>query len=359
MGIRKIIHIDMDAFYASVEQRDNPELKGKPVVVGGRPEGRGVVASASYEARRAGVRSAMSARKAAQLCPQAIFVRPTFSKYKEASRQIHQIFRSATDQVEPLSLDEAYLDVTENHWGEPSATQVAARLRSRVLEEVGLTASAGVAPNKFLAKLASDLHKPNALVVIPPSQVDAFVEKLDVEKLWGVGPSTARKLHALGLPTTRELRRCPPQLMNHYFGRFGIFLLGLSRGEDPRPVRTDREPKSRGAETTFAQDTIDISQLRNTLTDLASRVAASLKRTGRKGQTVTLKLRYRDFTTITRSRTLPQSFEDRDSITQTAFALLEGTEAGRRPVRLIGVSVSHFSNEVSPPADSRQLRMEI
>ncbi len=336
----------MDAFYASVEQRDNPSLRGKPVVVGGTPEGRGVVASASYEARRFGVRSAMSARKAIQLCPGAIFVRPAFPKYKEASRRIHAIFESVTELVEPLSLDEAYLDVTRNLWGESLASRIAGGIRARIFSELGLTASAGVAPNKFLAKLASDLRKPNGLVVIPPERIADFVAALPVEKLWGVGPATARKLHALGLITTREIRQCPPQLMEHYFGRFGGFLSGLARGEDPRPVRPDREPKSRGAETTFSDDTRDLEQLRVTLRELAAKVAQGLERSGHRGQTVTLKLRYHDFSTITRSRTFPKPLDGAAAIAAAAIALLEtATEAGRRAVRLVGVSISHFGAE--------------
>lgn len=251
----------MDAFYASVEQRDDFRLRGRPVIVGGSPEGRGVVASCSYEARRFGVRSAMSSAKAYRLCPDAVFVRADFSKYKEASRRIREIFLSATDLVEPLSLDEAYLDVTVNKRGEPLASRLAANLRAEIKETLGLTASAGVAPNKFLAKLASDMRKPDGLMVISPDRVAEVLAKLPVEKLWGVGPSTARKLHALGLLTTAELRSCPRPLLEHHFGRFGGFLHGLAHGEDHREVRADREPKSRGSETTFERDLLDVDEL--------------------------------------------------------------------------------------------------
>jgi DNA polymerase-4 len=347
--MRKIIHVDMDAFYASVEQRDRPELRGRPVVVGGNPESRGVVCSASYEARRFGIRSAMASRMAARLCPQAVFVRPDFSKYKEASRRIREIFYDVTDLVEPLSLDEAYLDVTQNKLNEVSATRIAQGIRKRIQDELGLTASAGVAPNKFLSKIASDLNKPNGLFVIPPERVNAFVEKLPVEKLWGVGPATAKRLNALGIFTTEDLRKRPKAVLIKEVGSFGGFLHSLAFGEDPREVHPHREPKSSGSETTFENDIQDLAVLSETIRELSDDVARSLIRIARRGQTITLKLRYADFKTITRSRTLPRPCADVETISATACDLMNtATDAGRRPVRLVGVTMSHLVDESHP-----------
>lgn len=341
--MRKIIHVDMDAFYASIEQRDSPQLKGKPVVVGGSPEGRGVVASASYEARKFGIRSAMSARAALNLCPRVTFVRPNFAKYKEASRQLRAIFFDVTELVEPLSLDEAYLDVTENKLSEPSATRIAQYVRARIEKELGVTASAGVAPNKFLAKIASDVKKPNGLFVIAPHQVRQFVESLAVERLWGVGPATAKKLNARGFFTTADLRRVSRDDLERQLGSFGGFLHGLAHGEDPRKVHYDREPKSRGSETTFDKDTADLAQLARVIDELAEDVARSLAKCERRGHTVTLKIRYSDFSTITRSRTLPAPTAEKDRIGAVAKELLElSPQAGKRALRLLGISLGNL-----------------
>ena len=341
--VRKIIHVDMDAFYASVEQRDNPDLQGKPLVVGGSPTGRGVVTSPSYEARKFGVRSAMSARQAIQLCPRAVFVRPRFEAYKQASKTLRKIFREITDLVEPLSLDEAYLDVTENRLGEPSAKRLAIYLRSRIRGQLNLTASAGVAPNKFLAKIGSDWNKPDGLCVIAPKDVEKFLEKLPVEKLWGVGPATAKRLHARGLHTTADIRACRLQRLLNDFGKFGVFLQKLSRGEDNRRVCAYRSAKSRGSERTFEKDIHDLKLLKEKLYRLADEVSLSVTKMDRRAQTVTLKVRYRDFTTITRSRTLEVPFQDTATIFETAWDLMvHHTQAGQRPVRLIGVSLHNF-----------------
>lgn len=346
---RKIIHVDMDAFYSSVEQRDRPELKGKPVVVGGSPKSRSVVCAASYEARRFGIRSAMSCAKAARLCPEAIFIPPDFSRYVAVSRQIHEIFDSVTELVEPLSLDEAYLDVTRNKLGEPLARQIAIHVKDRIRNETGLTASAGVGPSKFIAKIASDLRKPDGLVVIPPEKVAQFVEKLDIEKLWGVGPATAKRLHELGIWNTADVRRAGLQEMERILGGFGTFLHGLALGHDPREVHAERESKSSGSETTFEKDILDRDVLIATISELSDEIAEDLRKMKRPGRTVTLKVKYADFTTITRSRTLKRFVDSADVIAEVASRLLiESTDAGSRPARLVGVTVSNLWSENEP-----------
>lgn len=339
----------MDAFFASVEQLDSPELKGKPVIVGGSPEKRGVVAAASYEARRFGVRSAMSAAAARRLCPQGIFVYPRFKRYSELSEQIQQIFKDVTPLVEPLSLDEAYLDVTENNLGEPLARKVAIHIKERIKNEVGLTASAGVGPNKFIAKLASDLRKPDGLVVVPPEKVAEFIADLAVERFWGVGPKTAEKLKALGLHTARDIRARPPDALTAVLGKFGTFLHQLAHGVDERRVETDRPASSCGSETTFERDTLSVYDLEQTLSELALEVSAGLVQLARPARTVTLKVRYSDFKTITRSRTLAIHTDDALTLTQIAHDLLNrSTDAGRRPIRLIGITASHLYDPLTP-----------
>ncbi len=346
---RKIIHVDMDAFFASVEQRDHPELRGKPLVVGGDPRRRGVVAAASYEARKFGVRSAMSAAQAQRLCPHLVFVPPRMERYREVSRTIQAIFHAVTPLVEPLSLDEAYLDVTDNALGEPLAGRVALWLKREIRDAVELTASAGVGPSKLIAKIASDLDKPDGLVVIPPERVLAFLKDLPVERLWGVGPATATRLRTLGLRTAGDLREVPPQVLEQELGKYGRFLYGLAHGDDPRPVQPHREPKSRGSETTFDRDVTSIERLVEVIGAQAREVAENLRALRRPGRTVTLKVRYADFTTITRSRTLPAVTDDADLVAATAADLLRtATEAAQRPVRLIGVSVSGFADPDAP-----------
>jgi DNA polymerase-4 len=351
---RRIIHLDMDAFYASVEQRDDPALRGTPVAVGGRPESRGVVAAASYEARAFGVRSAMPMARALRLCPDLRVVRPDFARYRAVSRQVMAILRSCTPLVEPLSLDEAYLDVTENLWGEPLATEVARRLKARIREETGLTASAGVAPNKFLAKIASGWQKPDGLTVIPPERVERFLERLPVEALWGVGPVTARKLRALGIERLVQVRSSDDATLRRAVGSLADWLKRLSRGDDPREVTPHRPWKSLSAENTYAEDLQDLNEMRAELERLARRVAASLERKRLRARTVTIKVRYADFTTVTRSHSARLPTHRAAEIAARAVALLERTAAGRRPVRLLGVGAHGIvaANGLAPqPAD--------
>ncbi|MDH4021746.1 MAG: DNA polymerase IV [Gammaproteobacteria bacterium] len=334
---RRIIHLDMDAFYASVEQRDDPQLRGRPVAVGGSPESRGVVAAASYEARVFGVRSAMPMARALRQCPDLVIVRPDFSRYRAASRQVMAILRSATPLVEPLSLDEAYLDVTENLWGEPLATEVAKGLKRRIRAELSLTASAGVAPNKFLAKIASGWQKPDGLTVVSPERVEAFLQKLPVEALWGVGPVTAKKLRAIGIRRLVEVRTADPALLAATVGSLADWLKRLARGDDPRAVSPDRPWKSVSAETTYAEDLRDLATMTAELGRLAGRVAASLNNKSLGARTVTIKVRFSDFSTVTRSHTGPTPTADAALLGQRAVMLLGRTEAATRPVRLLGV----------------------
>ena len=339
----------MDAFYTSVEQRDRPELQGKPVIVGGDPKKRGVVAACSYEARKFGIHSAMSAAKAQRLCPHAIFLYPDFNRYRAVSEQIRAIFESITPLVEPLSLDEAYLDVTENSLNEPLASKVAEHIRQRIKTELNLTASAGVGPSKFIAKIASDLKKPNGLVVIPPEKVQAFVEKLPVEKLWGVGPATAARLHALGLFSAGDIKRASLHELRASLGKFGDFLYDLSHGKDDREVSPERERKSLGTESTFEKDIVDARVLEECLEEQAQELSESLKSDGILGRTVTLKVKYSDFKSITRSQTLMKATEDHRVIFKTARELLRtGTDAGIRSIRLIGISMSGFLDLSEP-----------
>jgi len=349
MTPRKIIHLDMDAFYASVEQRDHPEWRNRPVIVGGSPKGRGVVCSASYEARKFGVKSAIPCSQAYRLCPQAVFVHPSFEKYKEASQRIHALFHEVTPLVEPLSLDEAYLDVTENSLREPLAGKIAIHLQKRIFEETGLTASAGVAPNKFLAKIASDLRKPRGLVIIPPDRVWEFVDRLPVEKLWGVGPKTASRLHGFGIRTAADIRNYTVQEMEAWVGSFGRFLHELAHGKDDRPVETGWDPKSRGAERTFSRDVLDLAQMHGELEDLAHELARDLKKIDRVGRTLTLKVKYHDFSVVTRSITHAPGLFLADDLLRLALELLQKTDAGAKAVRLLGLSVKGF--EVSKPME--------
>jgi DNA polymerase IV len=346
---RKIIHVDMDAFYASVEQRDDPRLRGRPVIVGGSPDSRGVVAACSYEARTFGVRSAMPTSKAARLCPSAVFVRPRMSRYVQVSQQIRGIFRSVTDLVEPLSLDEAYLDVTVNHVGEALAGRLAREIKQAIKAQTGLTASAGVGPNKLVAKIASDVNKPDGLCIVPPEDVLDFLAPLPVTRLWGVGPKTAERLATLNVKTVADVRRLDPTLLEERLGRYGAFLYALAFGDDPRAVEASRAPKSRGSETTFASDVTELSVLLETLRGLCDEVALELSGEELRARTVTLKLRYADFTTITRSRTLERAVRDAEGLFHTARELLlGGTEAGAIPVRLIGVSAATLLSQEVP-----------
>jgi DNA polymerase-4 len=342
----------MDAFYASVEQRDDPSLRGKPLVVGGQPNQRGVVAAASYEARAFGVHSAMSMAHAVRLCPSLTIVRPNFTRYKAASQAVFALFREVTALVEPLSLDEAYLDVTENAWHEPLATTVAKRLKERIRAETGLTASAGVAPNKFLAKIASGWKKPDGLTVISPERVEPFLQKLPVDALWGVGPVTAKKLRARGIERLVDVRATDPVVLREAVGSLSDWLRQLAQGIDERPVVPNRETKSSGSENTYPEDLTDLNQIREEIVEMAAHVVSWLARKSFLARTVTIKVRYDDFTTITRSHTAPPT-RDSDALVARAVQLLDKTDAGRRPVRLLGVSVHNFcgDSDLIQPSD--------
>ncbi len=335
--MRKIVHLDMDAFYASVEQRDNPALRGQPVAVGGSPEGRGVVAAASYEARAFGVRSAMPMARALRLCPKLVIVRPDFRTYRAVSEEIRQIMLSCTPLVEPLSLDEAYLDVTENAWNEPLAQVVASRLKKQIFETTGLTASAGVAPNKFLAKIASGWRKPDGLTVVAPERVEAFLQKLPVGALWGVGPVTEKKLKEIGIHGVVDIRNADPEALHRAVGSLAEWLQQLARGEDPREVTPHRPTKSISEESTYAHDLVELDVMRGEIDGMARRVAADLERKSLTARTVTIKVRYPDFTTVTRNHTSEPATRDPSEIAQRALALLDKTDAARRFVRLLGV----------------------
>ncbi|MDP6370937.1 MAG: DNA polymerase IV [Vicinamibacterales bacterium] len=354
---RRIVHVDMDAFYASVEQRDDPSLAGKPVAVGGRPERRGVVAAASYEAREFGVRSAMAMARAVRLCPALVIVRPDFSKYRAVSKEVFEIFREATRLVEPLSLDEAYLDVTVNAWGEPLATTVAKRIKAHILERTRLTASAGVAPNKFIAKIASGWQKPDGLTVVPHARVEAFLQKLPVEALWGVGPVTAGKLRARGIERLVDVRDVELDALRGIVGSWAESLQRLAWGHDDRPVVVNRPSKSAGSERTFAEDLIDLDTIRAEIDGLARRGADWLARSGRTARTVTIKVRYGDFTTITRRHTASPPTRDAEEIVRRALGLLDRTDAGVRAVRLLGVTMHNLTADDEPAPVDRLPRL--
>ena len=337
--MRRIVHLDMDAFYASIEQRDCPALRGKPVAVGGRPQARGVVAAASYEARAFGVRSAMPMARALRLCPELVIVPPDFERYRRVSSQVMAILRACTPLVEPLSLDEAYLDVTENAWGEAFGSRVARRLKQQIVEETGLTASAGVAPNKFLAKIASGYRKPDGLTVISPERVESFLQELPVEALWGVGPVTARKLRGLGIRRLMQIRTADVQLLRDTVGSLADWLRQLAQGDDPRPVVPDRESKSSSTENTYTHDLLDADAIRAELDRMARENAEWLARRRLAARTVTIKVRYADFRTVTRSHTLSRPTSDADLIASWAVELAARTQAGTKAVRLLGVRV--------------------
>jgi DNA polymerase IV len=340
--VRRILHIDMDAFYASVEQRDNPGLRGKPVVVGGDPTKRGVVAAASYEARAYGVRSAIPMSRAVRLCPSLVIVRPDFEKYRAVSQQVFAIYRAVTPLVEPLSLDEAYLDVTRNAWGEALGVTVAKRIKQAIKDETQLTASAGVAPNKFLAKIASGWQKPDGLTVIAPERVETFLHGLPVDALWGVGPKTAARLRAQGIEKLVDVRSRSVEDLRRIVGSAAEWLRDLSLGIDDRPVDPTEQRKSAGSECTYEHDLTDASRIAAEIDAMAREAAEWLARRGVFARTVVIKVRYDDFTTITRSHSEAAPTRDAEAIARRAVTLLEKTEAGRRPVRLLGVSVHNL-----------------
>ncbi len=333
----------MDAFFAAIEQRDHPEYVGKPIIVGGNPSGRGVVATASYEARKFGIKSAMPAAQAKRLCPQAIFLKPNFKQYSDASDEIHAIFRKYTAVVESAGLDEAYLDVTENSLKIDDPVLLAKMIQQHIRAATRLSASCGVAPNKFLAKIASDMKKPFGLTVVFPNQVQVFLKDLSVRKIPGVGPKTEKELEHLNIRTVSDLLQKSREELAGLFGKWGHVLHERARGIDHSPVEPYGEPKQIGSEETFERDYLDMTKLEAQLVKLADEVSYYLKQSGVRAKTVTLKVKYSDFTVITRSRTLTQLFDDGDMMAKEAIALLRTkTEAGRRPIRLLGVSASHF-----------------
>lgn len=339
---RRILHLDMDAFYASVEQRDRPDLKGRPVIVGGAVE-RGVVASASYEARKFGVRSAMPTAQALRLCPQAILIKPRFERYDEVSRQVRRIFLTYTPLVEPLSLDEAFLDVTSVERLFGPAEQIAREIKRVIREQTGLTCSVGVSFNKSLAKLASDLCKPNGLLAMDERKADAVLPGLPVGRLWGVGPATEKKLHELGLRTIGDIQKISPEELVRRFGRSGAQLYALARAIDDRPVEPQHETKSISRETTFLEDLTDRDELRRVLVELSEEVGRDLRKEGLIGRTVHLKVRFADFTTITRSQTLPLPLKSTIVLWQEIEKLLDAKVTLSQGVRLLGVGVSNLS----------------
>ena len=347
-----LIHIDMDEFFAAVEVLDYPELVGKAVIVGGNPQGRGVVSTANYAARKFGVHSAMPMAQAIRLCPQAVVRRGRMARYQEISTQIHAIFARYTPEIEPLSLDEAFLEVSgsEKLFGSP--VQIGRRIKEEILRELGLIASVGVAPTKFLAKIASDLDKPDGFVFVAPEQVQAFLDPLPVARLWGVGKVTGAVFERLGIRTIGQVRQQSPQLMQRYFGNMGAHLLELANGIDPRPVVSERQAKSISNETTFPVDVVDAEVLRAKLMGLCEQVSGRLRQQGLKGRTVQLKLRYPDFQTLSRARRLPQASDHTDDIWQTCWQLFRDNWRSGQVIRLIGMGVSGLDE--AAPATSQQ-----
>ena len=345
MNLRKILHVDMDAFYASVEQRDDPTLQTKPVVVGGKPNSRGVVCAASYEARKFGIHSAMPMAEAFRRCPDAVFLPVNMPKYHEVSLQIRQIFMTYTPIVEPLSLDEAFLDVTGSTSLFGSANTIGLTIKQRIQQELNLTASVGVASNKFLAKLASDLQKPDGFVVVQPNRITAFLDPLSVERIWGVGKKTAEQLHKLNIKTVRDLRRLELGYLTQLFGVLGSQLYQLAQGIDDRPVESDRVTKSIGRETTFATNIVDRDLLETELLKLAVDVGRRLRKEALRGKTITMKVRYDDFRTVSRSHTLSQATDLDDVIFKESCNLFREISL-KQPLRLIGLTLHNLTDKL-------------
>jgi DNA polymerase-4 len=339
-SLRKIIHIDMDAFYAAVEQRDNPAYRNRPVVVGGKPDSRGVVATCSYEARRFGIHSAMPSSHAYRLCPQALFIKPRFDVYRQVSADIHRVLAYYSEQIEPLSLDEAYLDVTGSVLFNGSATLLAQRIKQHIFRETQLIASAGVSYNKFLAKIASDLDKPDGLFLIAPEQAQAFVEKLPIGKFHGIGPATERKMRDLGIETGLELKATPLQLLQQHFGKAAHHYYDIARGIDRRPVNAHRDRKSVGVETTFAEDIGDEQEIRRYLRQMLRQALAKLADKRLCAYTLTIKVKFQNFEQITRSRTVSEAVADNPINLLLIAELVKDTGIGDRKVRLLGVTLS-------------------
>lgn len=355
---RKIIHIDMDSFYASVEQRDAPELKGKAIAVGGSPEGRGgVVATASYEARKYGVHSAMSSKKAQQLCPHLIFLYPRFAVYKEVSRQIRAIFGRYTDLIEPLSLDEAYLDVTDDKLGIGSAIDIANEIKQAIKDELNLTASAGVSINKFVAKVASGMNKPDGITFIGPSKVEQFIEQLPVEKFHGVGKVTSGKMKERGLHTGADLKRLTEAELVHLFGKSGRFFYRIVRGIDNRKVEPNQETKSIGAEDTFSYDLFELTEMNEELEKIAGIVFKRMSLYQLYGRTLTIKIKFSDFKQITRSKSFGEGIDALAMVIEVAQSLLAATDLQDRKIRLLGISVSNFGNSGDSVTTAYQQRL--
>jgi len=346
MDCRKIIHVDMDAFYASVEQRDNPKLKGKPVIVGGPAESRGVVSTCSYEARKFGVHSAMPSAHARRLCPEGIFIRPRFHAYSEASSIIRSIFHEYTDLVEPLSLDEAFIDVTENNIHEKSATKIAHKIQRKIFDATRLTSSAGVSYNKFLAKTASDIKKPAGLTVIRPGEAEKFIETLPIGDFFGIGKVTEGRMKEMGIATGRDLKEKSLDFLVSHFGKAGSFYYNIVRGIDNRPVEPRRIRKSIGKERTFQRDILELDSLKKIVSSLTDEVTDYMHHKGIKGKTVSIKVKYDDFEVATRSRSLESYVNDERTIYNTAVELMDSTEAGVRRVRLMGVTMSNLDNNI-------------
>ncbi len=342
---RFILHIDMDAFFASVEQMDNPKLAGRLLIVGGNPQGRGVVAACSYEARKFGIHSAMSGANAFRLCPHALFVRPRKDRYREVSIQIMEIFHSCAPLVEPLSLDEAFLDISADHASFPAAALTAEQIRSRIFHEIGLTCSAGVSYNKFLAKVASDIKKPDGLTVIPVDQAKSFLGALAIGKFYGVGKVTEKKMHSLGIRIGQDLLRFQKVELENFFGKAGAFFYDIVRGVDKRSVQSRQGRKSIGTETTMETDILDLRQIQEVLKQLSLKIEHTLHNKGCCGSTITLKVRYHDFSTVTRSLTLPTPLSKADEIMRHMSRLLQATEAGKTKIRLLGITLSNLTDE--------------
>ena len=356
MENRKIIHIDMDAFYASVEQRDFPELRGKPVIVGGAPDKRGVVAACSYEARKFGIHSAMPSSRAYRLCPQAIFQRPRFEVYRQVSTEIREVFERYTDAIEPLSLDEAYLDVTHSDLHQGSATLIARNIKQDINEKTQLIASAGVSYNKFLAKMASDMDKPDGLYVIRPEQGPGFIEQLAIGKFYGIGKATEAKMKSLGIHSGKELREWSLEKLVSRFGKSGNYYYQIARGTDEREVVSSRERKSLGTETTFEHDLSDKAEMLEILHSLAAKVVQYLVKRELCAKTLTIKVKYADFTQVTRSQTMDEAFDKLECILPALPLLLDKTEAGEKKVRLLGVTASNLN---TPSNNKEQSQIDL
>jgi DNA polymerase IV len=355
---RKVIHVDMDAFYASVEQRDNPQYRGKPLVVGGSPEKRGAVAAASYEARKFGIHSAMPSRTAIQRCPHLIFATPRFEVYREISEQIRSIFLSYTDLVEPLALDEAYLDVTVNKKGIHSATAIARKIKQAIVQETNLTASAGVSFNKFLSKIASGMNKPDGLTVIQPEEAETFIEALSIETFYGVGHVTAAKMQELDIHTGADLKQRSELELVRHFGKIGRFYYQIARGIDDRPVNPNRIRKSIGSETSFDPDLEGRAIIEQKLEVIAQEVQERIERNGAKGRTITLKVKFADYRQITRSRTMLDYVASKGQVLAIAQDLLRGVELEFQKVRLLGITLSNLDTETDEPS-YKQMELDL